>query len=82
MKQSDRLDYASQFLIPLFTIGGYALTGFKHPEWGLIISLIGQPFWFYSSYKAYKEAGQSGLLITSIIVTFMILLGIINYWFL
>lgn len=80
MSTNKRLDRASQFAIPLLTVGGYALTGLKQPEWGLIISLIAQPFWLYSSHKAYKEAGQGGLFATSIVMTIVIVLGIINYW--
>lgn len=82
MKDRTRFDQTCQVAIPALTVGGFALTGLKYPEWGLIVSLIAQPFWLYSSYKAYKEAGQGGILLSSVIMTFVILLGIINYWLL
>lgn len=72
----------SQFALPFFTISGFALTSLKYPEWGLVFALFSQPFWLYSSHRAYKNAGQIGLFISSIIMTFIIVLGIINYWFL
>jgi hypothetical protein len=80
MPKRSRIDSLSQIAIPIFTVLGYLLTSIKHPEWGLIASLISQPFWFHSSYKAYKEAGQVGILITSIILSLIILGGVINYW--
>ena len=72
----------AQFALPSLTIGAQIATAMKFPEYGLIINLIAQPFWFYSSWKAYKQAGQSGILITTIIFTIVTMVGIINYWFL
>ena len=65
-----------------FTLLGFLLTGLKLPEWGLVSNLIAQPFWLYSSYKSWKEANQIGSFITTIIITFVLLFGVINYWFL
>lgn len=76
----NRFNRICQFAIPTLTVAGFALTGLKYPQWGLVVSLIAQPFWLYSSYQAYKKAGQSGLLISSVVMTFVILLGIVNYW--
>ena len=81
MNNSKFFNKTTQFAIPFFTILGFLLTSFKFPEWGLIIAMVAQPFWFYSTWKAYKTAGQIGMLVTTIIMTFVIGFGIINYWF-
>lgn len=73
---------AAQFAIPGLTIGAQIATSLKFPEYGLIMNLLAQPFWFYSSWRAWKQAGQIGILITTIIFTIITMLGIINYWFL
>lgn len=72
----------TQLAIPTLTIGAQLVTASKNPQYGLIINLAAQPFWFYSSWKAYREAGQSGILITTTIFTIVTIAGIINYWFL
>jgi len=71
----------TQFMLPALTIGGQMATSLKHPEFWLIISLLSQPFWLYSSWAAYKNAGQIGILITTIVFTVITAMGIINYWF-
>ncbi len=65
-----------------FTILGALLTSLKFPQYGLISYLISEIFWLYSSFKAWKNANQIGLFITTIVMTFIILAGVINYWFL
>lgn len=35
-----------------FTIAGFLLTAMKLPQYGLIVSLFAQVFWFYASHKA------------------------------
>ncbi|HBU07388.1 MAG TPA: hypothetical protein DEB09_04890 [Candidatus Magasanikbacteria bacterium] len=72
----------TQFALPSLTVGAQIATSLKFPEWGLILNLSVQPFWLYSAWKAYKNAGQIGILITSIIMSIVISLGIINYWLL
>lgn len=72
----------TQFALPIFTILSQLMVAFKHPDIGLIINLVVQPFWIYSSWKAYKEAKQIGMLLTTIIYTIITIGGIINYWFL
>lgn len=72
----------SQFAIPILTVTTQIVIAFKYPQYGLIINMLAQPFWIYSGWKAYKQAGQIGLFITTIIITIVIGLGIINYWFL
>lgn len=73
---------ATQFALPGLTIGAQVATSLKYPQFGLIIGLIAQPFWFYASLKAFRQAGQAGILINTIIFTLVTLAGIINYWFL
>ena len=82
MKKDQIANSVSQFAIPSLTIGAQVATSLKFPQYGLILNLLAQPFWLYSSWKAYKNAGQSGILITSIIFTIITMMGIINYWFL
>jgi len=79
-KKNGLMDKSTQVMIPILTIVAQLLIAFKYPGWGMIISMAAQPFWFYSSWKAYKEAGQSGLLITTSIMTFVFGYGILNYW--
>lgn len=74
-------DILTQFALPGFTIVSYLLTAMKHPEFGLIMSLMAQPFWLYSSWKAYKRLGQSGMFFTSVVITIIVAIGVINYWF-
>jgi hypothetical protein len=71
-----------QFAIPILTIASQVVISLKSPEYGLIIGLTAQPFWLYSSWKAYKEAGQAGILVNTVVVAILILGGVINYWFL
>ena len=70
----------TQIAIPVLTIATQIAIALKYPQWGLIINLFAQPFWIYSAWKAYKKAGQIGLLITTVLVTIVIGLGILNYW--
>ncbi|HTW96738.1 MAG TPA: hypothetical protein VMD74_03745 [Candidatus Methylomirabilis sp.] len=74
-------DLSAQIFIPLLTIGGQLAIALKFPAWGLILVLASQPFWLYSSWKAWKNADQIGLLINSIIFAAVTALGVINYWF-
>lgn len=83
--EKDKKSYfnlATQFLLPAFTVLGFALTALKMPEYGLIASLISEVFWLYSGWKAWKEAGQIGIFITTLIITIIVSYGIVNYWFL
>lgn len=64
-----------------FTLMGFLLIALKLPQYGLILNLISQIFWFYSSYKAWREAHQIGILVITVITTFIYVYGIINYWF-
>jgi hypothetical protein len=73
-------DLSAQILIPLLTISGQLVIALKLPAWGLVIVLAAQPFWIYSSWKAYKNADQIGLLINSIIFAAVTIFGVLNYW--
>jgi len=82
MKKNNNLfNTITQIAIPVLTVGTQIAIALKYPQWGLVINLISQPFWIYSSWKAYKKAGQIGLLITTILVTIVIIIGILNYFF-
>lgn len=64
------------------TAVGFLLTSLKFPEYGLVCNFIAQIFWFYSAYRAWKEANQIGLFINTSFITIILLVGIVNYWFL
>lgn len=82
MENKNTIDKLSQWLIPTFTLGGQLAIALKYPLIGLVINLLAQPFWIYSSWRGYKDAKQIGLFITTIIMTIIIIGGIINYLFL
>jgi hypothetical protein len=75
-------DRATQFLLPILTISSMMLTSFKYPQYGVIVALISQPFWLYSSWVSYKKGGQIGMFVTTSILTVITVWGVINYWFL
>ncbi|QQS61516.1 MAG: hypothetical protein IPN70_01135 [Candidatus Moraniibacteriota bacterium] len=82
MNKEKLFNSVTQFALPGLTIGAQIATSLKYPQFGLIINLLAQPFWLYSSWKSYKQAGQIGILITTIIFTVITAMGIINYWYL
>jgi hypothetical protein len=63
-----------------FTMLGFLLTSLKMPQYGLVANLISEIFWLYSSYRAWKEANQIGIFITTIAITIILISGVINYW--
>ena len=65
-----------------FTTLGFLLTSLKLPQYGLIANLVGEIFWMYSTYKAWKKADQVGMFINTILTTLILVSGIINYWLL
>ena len=81
-KNKKVFDVFAQFALPGLTIGAQILTSLKFPQFGLIANLIAQPFWLYSTWKGYKQAGQIGMFINTVVFTTITALGIINYWFL
>ncbi|OGI65246.1 hypothetical protein A3A95_03645 [Candidatus Nomurabacteria bacterium RIFCSPLOWO2_01_FULL_39_18] len=82
MKKYLTFNNIAQVSLVTFTILGFLLTSLKLPQYGLLSNLIGQVFWFYSAYKAWKEANQIGIFITTTIIAFILIFGVINYWFL
>lgn len=72
----------AQIAIPTLTIFTQIAIALKYPQWGLIINMFAQPFWIYSTWKSYKEAGQIGMFVTTIVITVVLAFGILNYWFL
>ena len=65
-----------------FTMLGFLLTALKYPQYGLVANLLSEIFWIYSSYRAWKEANQIGIFITTIFITLILMYGVVNYWFL
>lgn len=62
--------------------GGIAiwLTQQKRQDWkrfACIFGIVGQPFWFYSAYKAE----QWGIFVLTLFYTYSWLVGIRNNWF-
>jgi hypothetical protein len=45
-------------------------------RWACIFGMIGQPFWFYASWKA----GQAGIFIVSVLYAFAWMRGLWVYW--
>src|SRR5262249_20631569 len=59
---------------------GFLLTSLKLPHYGVIANLVGQVFWLYSSYRAWREADQIGIFISTICITLILAYGVTNYW--
>ena len=82
MKELERRSLNTLMQIGLvgFTMLGFLLTSLKLPQYGVIANLISEIFWIYSAYKAWKEANQVGMFISTLIVTAILIFGVINYW--
>jgi hypothetical protein len=63
-----------------FTALGFLLTSLKLPQYGLSANLIGQLFWLYSGYRAWRDAQQLGIFVVSILITIILAGGVINHW--
>jgi hypothetical protein len=63
-----------------FTGLGFLLTSLKLPQYGVIANLFAQIFWLYSSYKAWRQADQVGILIATLFITLILVGGVFNYW--
>jgi hypothetical protein len=74
------LNFVTQVAIPVFTISGQIAVAMKFPAWGLLLALISQPFWLYSTWKAYKNAGQIGVFVNTVIFSVVTIFGVLNYW--
>jgi len=75
-------DQIANICLPIFTILGFLLTSLKLPQWGLASNLFSEIFWLYSSYRAWKQADQIGIFVTTLIITVILIGGIVNYWLL
>ena len=73
-------DKATQIFLPVLTVAGLLLVSLKFPAYGLSVTLLAQVFWFYAAWKAWKEAGQIGIFITTIAMTIVTVIGLVNYW--
>jgi len=82
MEYKRLLNRTTQYVIPGLTICAQFAIALHYPEYGLILNLLVQPFWVYSGWKSYKEAGQIGIFVTSIILTIVMIFGVVNYWLL
>jgi hypothetical protein len=80
MQKIKLFDSIAQFAIPILTVGAQITLSFKYPQYALILNLLAQPFWLYSTWKSYKEVGQIGIFINTVIFTLVTIAGIINYW--
>lgn len=70
----------TQMALPVLTIGGQIAIALKFPQWGLILVLISQPFWLYSSWRSYKQAGQIGIFVNTVVFSVVTIFGVFNYW--
>jgi len=82
MKQWLSVNGLTQAGLIFFTMLGFLLTSLKMPQYGLAANLVSEIFWLYSSYKAWKEANQFGIFVTTVVITFILIAGVINYWLL
>ena len=71
-----------QFGLMGLTMLGFLLTALKMPEYGLLSNFLAQIFWLYSGYKAWKDANQLGIFISTVFITLILAYGVMNYWFL
>ena len=80
MRKYLNLNGLMQVGLVAFTALGFLLTSLKLPQYGVIANLIAQIFWLYSSYKAWRQADQVGIFITTICITLILIGGVANYW--
>lgn len=79
-KEGSIMHLSTQVLLPTLTALGFLLTSLKKPQYGLLVNFVSQFFWFYASWKAWKEAKQIGVFITTVIIFLIVTFGVINYW--
>jgi hypothetical protein len=80
MKSRLSLNHLMQVGLVGFTGIGFLLTSLKLPQYGVAANLVAQFFWLYSSYRAWREADQIGIFITTICITLILIGGVVNYW--
>jgi hypothetical protein len=69
------LNILMQIGLVAFTALGFLFTSMKLPHYGVAANLVGQIFWLYSSYRAWR-----GMFILTICITLILLYGVANYW--
>ncbi|MCR6650764.1 MAG: hypothetical protein NVV73_04340 [Cellvibrionaceae bacterium] len=75
----DYSDMAVQALIAVLGVGAVWLSQDRRKsrqKYACIFGLLGQPLWFYATWKA----GQWGIFVLSLIYTLAWLKGLQNYW--
>lgn len=84
MQEKSRLNFntVTQIAMPVLTVVAQIAVSLKYPEYGVLINLIAQPFWLYSGWRSYKQAGQIGFFVNTIILTVVFGVGVVNYWLL
>ncbi len=70
------LDQASQIMLTSLSILGFFLIAKKN-KWGFVISLFGQPFWFYTSIVHQ----QWGIVFNTAIFTVIFIYGVYNWFY-
>jgi hypothetical protein len=53
----------------------------KLPQYGVIVGLFSEIFWFYAAWRAWKDAKQIGILINTFLATLIFAYGVLNYWY-
>lgn len=69
------IELISQIFIPILSISGMFLVARKN-KWGFMLSLLSQPFWFYTAYVNQ----QWGIFINTTFFTLVFIYGTYN-WF-
>ncbi|MEI8344212.1 MAG: hypothetical protein WCF93_04645 [Candidatus Moraniibacteriota bacterium] len=82
MKKEKLFNAVTQFALPILTISGQLAIALKYPHWGLLLALISEPFWLYSTWKSYKQVGQIGMFFNTVVFTVVTIVGLVNYWIL
>jgi hypothetical protein len=82
MNNEKTFNSLTQVAIPVLTIGGQIAIAMKFPQYGLLIVLLAQPFWLYSSWRSYKKAGQIGIFVNTVLFSIITIFGLVNYWIL
>ena len=82
MKKEKIFNIITQFAIPILTLGSQVVLSLKYPQWALLLNLLAQPFWLYSTWKSYKKVGQIRMFVNTVAFTVITIVGLVNYWIL
>ena len=80
MNNEKMFNIMTQVSLPVLTLGGQLAIAMKFPKYGLVLALASQPFWLYSSWKSYKQAGQVGIFVNTVAFSMLTIFGVLNYW--